>query len=72
MAASVGEVIQKLKTAPSEMKLVVMHDGEYFDINVSDIRFTYVRKETSWDNETPCYGICDQEEEDSFQVLGIE
>ena len=72
MAASVGEVIQRLKQAPSEMRLVVMHDGEYFDINLSDIRHVYVTKETSWDNETPCYGICDQEEEDSFQVLAIE
>lgn len=73
--ATVSEVRRRLKDAPGDLKLVVLYDGEYFDVKVNEIRSTYVKKEESWSDtiyDRDCYGIADKEDPDSFQVLAIE
>lgn len=69
--ATVGQVRNRLKNAPQDLSLVVMIDGQYYDINVSQIRSVYVKPEEDWTGDA-CFGIADEEDEESFQVLAIE
>jgi len=70
----VSEAIRRLKDAPKDLKLVLLYDGQYFDVLVSEIRSVYVKKEESMDGllNRQCYGIADEQDPNSFQVLAIE
>ncbi len=69
--STVSEVMRKLKNPPGYLKLVFMVDGQYYDVDVSNIRSIYVKREKDW-AEMDCYGIADEEDDNSFQVYAIE
>ena len=73
--ATINEVKRRLKDAPGDLKLVLLYDGQYFDVKVEEIRSVYVKKEEYLDGtvyDRNCYDIADEEDKDSFQVLAIE
>jgi hypothetical protein len=70
--ATVNDVLRRLKDSPQDLKLTVLIDGTYYDIDVNKIKSVYVVPEKSWETEEDCYGIADKNSEDSFQVLAIE
>ena len=69
--ATVKQIRKRLKDFPQDLDLVVMVDGQYYDINVSCLRRLHVVQERDWAN-TVCYGIADEDSEESFEVLAIE
>jgi len=71
MATTVDDVIRRLKDAPGDLKMVVSINGQYYDFDVKDIRSVWVKSEKDWE-ELDCYGIADEEGQDSFQVLAID
>jgi len=68
--AIVDSVRRRLKDAPGDLTLVVLKDGQYYDTVVNNIRSVYVKPEKDWEG-TYCYGIADEDDPDSFQVLAI-
>lgn len=73
--STVNEVRRRLKNAPGDLKLVTLYDGQYFDVKIEEIRSVYVKKEEPWEDtvyDRDCYGIADEEDKDSIQVLAIE
>ena len=69
--AIVDSVRRRLKDAPGDLNLVVLKDGQYYDTVVNNIRSVYVKHEYDWER-CSCYGIADEDDPDSFQVLAIE
>jgi hypothetical protein len=68
---TVTELRRKLKDPPGDLKMVVMIDGQYYDIDLNNIRSVWVKSEKDW-TDRDCYGIADKETPDSFQVYAIE
>jgi len=69
--ATTDNVLRRLKDSPGDLSLVVLKDGQYYDTVVNNIRSVYVKPEKDWEGNH-CYGIADEEDPDSFQVLAIE
>lgn len=63
--------MRKLKDPPGDLKMVVMIDGQYYDIDINNIRSVWVKSEKDWSG-TDCYGIADEDNPDSFQVYSFE
>ena len=70
----VGDVIRRLKDCPKGRKLVLLHEGQYYDVKVDEIRSVYVKPEKAMDGilDRNCYGIADDDDPKSFEVLAIE
>jgi len=66
--STLNEITKKLK---GNLKLVVMIDGQCYDVDINNIRPIWVKPEKDH-NRCDCYGICDEETRHSFQVYVIE
>jgi len=67
----VNEVRRKLKDPPGDLNIVVMIDGQYYDVEANNIRSVWVKPEKDWEGNDS-YGIADEEDPDSIQVYAIE
>jgi len=68
--ATVDAVTKDLKKFPSSLSLVVLMDGQYYDVTVNNIRTVHVKPEKDFEGND-CYGIADKEDPDSFEVVEI-
>ena len=68
--ATVDSVRQELKKFPRDHSLVMLIDGQYYDVTVNNIRAVHVKPEKDFEGND-CYGIADKEDPDSFEVVEI-
>lgn len=69
--ATVKQVRKRMKDFPQDLEFVVMIDGQYYPVNISEFRRVYVKEEKDW-ADSFCYGIADEDDEDSSEVLALE
>jgi hypothetical protein len=68
--ATVGDLREKLKGQSDDLKIVILMDEQYYDINLNIFKSVYVKKEKNWIGQE-CYGIADENDPDSFEVYTI-
>ena len=68
--ATVKEVIKRLKKCPEDRTMVVMIDGEFYDIDVSEIETISVTKGRDW-AKSKCYHQIDEIHPKAIKVLAI-